>query len=280
MRVSYAAQHPVRRRPPPFALGFVVLLLAVAALPQAFGVADPLRQNLAVTFTSPGIAYPMGTDHLGRDVMSRVVHGTRTSVLVGLVSVALALSVGCVAGLFAAFRGGLSAALIMRSADAALAMPAVLLALAVGASVGPSVLNVILIISFVFWPIFARIVFLEARGLRERDFVLAAVSCGSSLATILRRHILPHVATTLVVLATIQLAAAMLLEAILSFLGVGVPPPTPSWGGMVADGRSYVTIAWWVVAFPSLAIMLTCLSFNLLGDWLRDRLDPRSGGLR
>lgn len=280
MRVSYAAQRPVRRHPPSFALGFVLLLLAAAAVPQAFGVADPFRQNLAVTFTPPSLAYPMGTDHLGRDVMSRVVHGTRTSVLVGLVSVALALSVGCIAGLFAAFRGGVLAALIMRSADAALAMPAVLLALAVGASVGPSVLNVILIISFVFWPIFARIVFLEARALRERDFVLAAISCGSSLVTILRLHILPHVATTLVVLATIQLAAAMLLEAILSFLGVGVPPPTPSWGGMVADGRSYVTIAWWVVAFPSLAIMLTCLSFNLLGDWLRDRLDPRSAGLQ
>ncbi len=164
---------------------------------------------------------------------------------------------------------------IMRVADLSLALPGVLIALAVAATVGPSLINVVLIIAMLYWAQFARMVRGEALSVRERDYVHAARAIGCGPLRILWRHILPNVVNTIIVLATLEVAAAILLESTLSFLGVGVPPPTPTWGVMIAEGRSYVELAWWAVTFPGLALMLTVLSANLLGDVLRDRLDPK-----
>ena len=164
---------------------------------------------------------------------------------------------------------------IMRLTDTFLALPAVLIALAVAATIGPSLINVILIIGLVYWAQFARLVRGEALSVREREYVLAARVIGSPVLRIIRRHILPNVLNTIIVMITLQLASAILLESILSFLGIGIPQPTPSWGNMVADGRPYIAFSWWIVTLPGVAIMLTVFSVNLCGDWLRDRLDPK-----
>jgi peptide/nickel transport system permease protein len=253
--------------------------LAVALLAALFAgwlaPHDPNLGDLAEFLMPPSAEHPFGTDALGRDILSRVIYGGRVSLLVGVAAVGLAMVLGVLLGIVSAIAGGWLGEAIMRLTDLVLALPAVLIALAVAATVGPSLTNVILLIGFLYWAQFARMVRAEALSLRERDFVQSAYAVGCGPFRLLRLHILPNLVNTVIVLATLQVAAAILLESTLSFLGVGVPPPTPTWGTMVAEGRPYVELGWWVSTFPGIAIMATVLSINLLGDYLRDKLDPK-----
>jgi len=255
--------------------GFLMLVLFAAVFADFIAPYPPGQQNLANFMLPPGSEHWLGTDTLGRDVFSRLIYGSRVSLLVGVSSVGLAMTIGVLLGIISAMAGQVIGELIMRLTDLLLALPPVLVALAIAATVGPSLLNVILIISFIYWAQFARMVRGEALTLRERDYVQAAYAIGSGPLRLLWRHLLPNLVNTIIVLATLQVASAVLLESTLSFLGVGVPPPTATWGTMVADGRPYVELGWWTVTFPGLAIMLVVLSINLLGDVLRDRLDPK-----
>ncbi|WP_373085655.1 ABC transporter permease, partial [Sneathiella sp.] len=206
---------------------------------------------------------------------SRIIYGGRVSLIVGISSVVLAMVIGVLLGIMSAMMEGWVGEAIMRLTDLFLSLPSVLIALAVAATIGPSLLNVIFIIGSLYWAPFARMVRAEALSVRELDYVQSAYAIGSNPFRVLFQHILPNIINTIIVLASLQIAAAILLESTLSFLGVGVPPPTPTWGIMVADGRQYVELGWWTITFPGIAIMLTVLSINLLGDALRDFLDPK-----
>ena len=254
---------------------FLLLILLSAVLADVIAPYDPNQQDLANLLNGPTWQHIMGTDSLGRDVFSRILYGGRVSLLVGTVSVAFAMIIGVLLGIASAMVGGTIGEAIMRLTDLSLTLPGILIALAVAATVGPSLMNVILIISLLYWAQFARMARGEALSIRERDYVQAAYAIGCSPLRILWLHILPNLVNTMIVLGTLEVAAAILLESTLSFLGVGVPPPTPTWGIMIAEGRPYVELGWWSVTFPGLAIMATVLSVNLLGDTLRDRLDPK-----
>lgn len=259
---------------------FLLLVVLTAVFANVIAPYDPNMQDLAKPLLAPTLAHPLGTDALGRDVLSRMIFGSRISLLVGVSSVAVAMVIGVLLGIASAMIGGRSGEAIMRVADLSLTLPGILIALAVAATVGPSLTNVILIIALLYWAQFARMVRAEALSIRERDYVQAAVAIGCGPFRILRLHILPNLVNTIIVLATLEIAAAVLLESTLSFLGVGVPPPTSTWGSMVSEGRAYVELGWWVITFPGLAIMLTVLAVNLLGDVLRDRLDPKFSSRR
>ncbi len=254
---------------------FLVLVTLSAVFADFVAPYHPNQQDLANLLSPPSWDHIMGTDSLGRDVFSRMLYGGRISLLVGVVSVVVAMVIGVLLGIASAMIGGRLGDAIMRLTDLSLTLPGILIALAVAATVGPSLINVILIISLLYWAQFARMARGEALSIRERDYVQAAYAIGCSPLRILRLHIFPNLVNTMIVLATLEVAAAILLESTLSFLGVGVPPPTPTWGIMIAEGRPYVELGWWSVTFPGLAIMLTVLSVNLLGDTLRDRLDPK-----
>ena len=219
--------------------------------------------------------YPMGTDRIGRDILSRIIHGAKISLSISLVGIFLGGFIGTMLGLLAGYFRGWVDAVIMRLVDISLALPSILLALVLAASVGSSFQTVITVVAFVLWALYARQIRGEVLSLRERDYVARARVAGASNARIIFRDILPNVINTLTVLATLQVGSVIILEASLSFLGVGIPRPTPAWGLMVADGRDLIVSAWWIAFFPGLAITLTVLSLNLLGDWLRDRLDPK-----
>jgi len=255
--------------------GFLLLVLLAAIFADLLAPYDPNKQDLANLLSPPSWQHLLGTDTLGRDVLSRMIYGSRISLLVGISSVAVAMIIGVLLGIGSAMVGGRTGEAIMRLADLSLTLPGILIALAVAATVGPSLTNVILIIALLYWAQFARMVRGEALSIRERDYVQAAIAVGCGPMRVLRLHILPNLVNTVIVLATLEVAAAVLLESTLSFLGVGVPPPTPTWGSMVSEGRAYVELGWWVITFPGLAIMLTVLAVNLLGDVLRDRLDPK-----
>ena len=258
---------------------FIVAIIAVAALGAELIVPyDPGRQNLRDFLLAPTSTHLFGTDALGRDVFSRVVQGARVTLLVGLASVVLAGIIGVTLGLIAAVARPAIGEAIMRLVDTVLTLPAVLVALSVAATVGPSLINVILIIGFLYWAYFARMVRAEALSLREKEFIQAAIAIGCSPTRLVLVHLAPNLVNTVIVIGTLQLASAILLESTLSFLGVGVPPPIVTWGTMVAEARPYVSIAWWTVTFPGLAIMASVLATNLLGDRLRDSLDPRLRG--
>jgi peptide/nickel transport system permease protein len=259
-----------------------VVSLAILTVVIAFTLAaewiapfDPNGQNLSRFLQPPGAVHLMGTDALGRDIFSRIVHGSRITLLVGLASVTLAGSVGFTLGMLSAVLRPAIGEAIMRLTDTVLALPAVLIALAVAATVGPSLVNVILIIGFLYWAHFARMVRAEALAIRDMDFVQAALALGCSQTRLVLVHLAPNLINTVIVVGTLQIASAILLESTLSFLGVGVPPPAATWGTMVAEARPYIALAWWTVTFPGLAIMATVLATNLLGDRLRDALDPR-----
>jgi peptide/nickel transport system permease protein len=236
--------------------------------------------NLGGSFARTGAArgtleYPLGTDPNGRDVLSRIIYAAQISLIVGVTAVVIGGTVGVVAGLVSGYYGGWVDSVIMRIADVQLAFPFILLAIAIIAVMGGGLLNVIIVLGIGSWVPYARIVRGQVLSAKGQEYVLAARTLGALDAAILFRHILPNVVTPAIIIATFGVAAAIIGEATLSFLGLGIQAPTPTWGNMLADGRAYVSSAWWLATFPGLAIMLTVLSINVIGDWLRDYLDPR-----
>ena len=217
----------------------------------------------------------LGTDKMGRDILSRIIHGAKYAVIVSLSVIAVSGVIGVALGIVSAYVGGVTDSIIMRLVDIALSIPAILLALAIVASQGPSLKWVIIVIVCILWSRYARQVRGEVLGVRTQDFIDRARVSGCSHLRIILRHIFPNVMNTIVVLATLQIGFVIILESSLSFLGAGIPRPTPAWGLMVSDGRELIVTAWWVSFFPGLAILLVCLSLNLFGDWLRDHLDPK-----
>lgn len=222
----------------------------------------------------------LGTDHLGRDVLSRLLYGARVSLLVVATAVPVAATLGALAGLVAGYFGGWLDRVLMRLVDAQLAFPAILFAIFLAGLTGPSLRNVLVVFITFGWVMYARVIRSEVLSLTRRDFVVAATVVGASPVRVMVRHIAPNVLHLVVVLATLNVAVVILAEAALSFLGVGVPFTTTSWGGMISEGRSYVTLAWWLAAIPGAAIAVVALASNLLGDWLRDEMDPHLRGTR
>jgi peptide/nickel transport system permease protein len=229
-----------------------------------------------VLLENGNIRYLLGTDWQGRDVLSRIIVGTRVSLAVAAMCILVGGLAGSALGLLAGYCGGWIDALIMRSVDVSLAFPSILLALILAVTVGPSFWVVVTVLVFLIWARYARLVRGEVLSWKQRDFVALARVAGATSTRIVVIHILPNVVNSILVLSTLQVGWAILVEASLSFLGAGVPPPTPTWGGMISDGRNYVDTLWWISVFPGIAVILVVLSFNLLGDWLRDVLDPKA----
>ncbi len=270
----------LRRYPVASVAILLVVLIIPAALADLIAPHDPYQSYLRNRLQPPVFwggtwEFVLGTDRLGRCILSRIMHGARYALAISLVGIFLGAVLGTVLGLFAGYLRGWTDTIIMRLVDITFALPSVLLALALAAVWGPSFQAVILVVVFVLWASFARQVRAETLSLRERDFVARARVVGCGHGRILFRHIMPNVVNTVVVMATLQIGVVILLEATLSFLGIGIPRPTPAWGLLVADGRQLVVSAWWISFFPGMAILFTVLSINLLGDWLRDRLDPK-----
>ena len=259
----------------------VVLFVLAAALAPLVAPHDPLAQDLARRLKPPGYVDPrsgtfwLGTDGLGRDILSRLIEGARVSLLVGVCGALLSALVGTSLGMLAGYFGGWWDDLIMRVVDVWQAIPFTILAIAVVVILGPSLQNVILVLGVTSWVTYARVVRAETLAQRGSEVVLAARVIGARDTRILLRHILPQVAASVVVLGSLLIASMILFEASLSFLGLGVQPPTPSWGNMVLDGVEPIRVAWWVSFFPGIAILLAVMGINLVGDWLRDVLDPR-----
>jgi peptide/nickel transport system permease protein len=277
---------PRRRRPwlVVLGVGFVALLALVAAAAPLLAPEDPIRQSLRGRLSPPtwegtdGRAHLLGTDHLGRDVLSRVIYGSRVSLVIGFSAVLVGGILGSAAGLMAGFAHRRLDAIIMTLADAQLAFPFILLAIGIIAVLGPSFPTLVVVIGLSGWVSYARILRAQVLVVRSREFVEAIQALGGSFARIVLRHVLPNVLSSIVVIATLELARAIVLEATLSFLGLGIQPPTPSWGGMVQDGREYLDSAWWISTFPGVVLMVTSIVVSRTGDWLRDVLDPTLRG--
>jgi len=255
--------------------GIVLLLLAVALAGRNATPFDPLRIAPADKLLQPSFVHPFGTDDLGRDQLSRVVAGARISLLVGTLVLAIAMSVGVGLGLVAGYWGGWMDEVIMRTTDIFLSFPRLVLAIAIAATLGPGLYNAMVAVALSWWPWYTRLVRGQLLSLREHEFVQAALSLGAGRPRILVRHLLPNVGTTVVIQASIDFGYAILATASLSFIGLGAQPPTPEWGAIIAQARSYMIDAWWYPMFPGLAIFLAVLGFNLLGDAIRDAFDPR-----
>lgn len=271
-------------RNPSLAIGLAGVLLAagVAFLAPLLTPHDPLVSNLTARLTPPAWAsggsrdHILGTDQLGRDVLSRIIYGSRTSLLVGVSAVGIAATLGTAAGIIAGYRGGFVDEVLMRIADIRLNIPFVLLLITVLAIFGSGLRNIIILLALTEWVIYARVIRAETLGVREREFVAASRALGAKDGWIMRRHILPSVASLVVVLASVEVGQLILLESTLGFLGLGVPPPTPTWGNMLGEGREYLANAWWLATFPGLALTITVICLTLVGDGLRDWLDPHS----
>jgi peptide/nickel transport system permease protein len=257
--------------------GFVVVGLLVLSAIFADLVApySPVLIAMPERLQGPSWRHPFGTDDFGRDVLSRIVHGSRISLKVGAIAVGIAVAVGVVLGVAAGYIGGRTDSIIMRAMDVLLAFPAILLAIAIMAILGPGTVNVMIAIGIVYIPIFARVVRGSTLQVKANEFVEAARAMGASDGRIVRRHILPGTIDTIVVQVSLSLAFAILAEAALSFLGLGTQPPTPSWGSMLSSGREWIERAPWLTIFPGMAIFVTVLALNVIGDGLRDALDPR-----
>jgi peptide/nickel transport system permease protein len=253
----------------------IVLAMFILAVLAPFLAGDPGAINIAHRLQAPSLAYPLGTDDLGRDVLARILYGARISLLVGFVAVGIATSIGIVLGALSGYYGGWVDGLTMRFVDIMLCFPSFFLILAVIAFLEPSIWNIMIIIGLTGWMGVARLVRAEFLSLRERDFVVAARALGASDSRLIFRHILPNALSPILVSATLGVAGAILTESALSFLGIGVQPPTPSWGNMLIAGKQTLGTAWWLSAFPGLAILVTVLGYNLLGEGIRDALDPR-----
>jgi peptide/nickel transport system permease protein len=271
-----------RGRQLPWFAGAVLAALVLAAIfapalsPQSPTAGDITTKLIPPLWMEGGDPeHPLGTDRFGRDVLSRIIYGSRISLLVSIIAIGVAGTLGTALGLVAGYRGGLTDTILMRLTDVGLSLPTILIAVVMVAVSEPSFQNVILVIALLLWPRFARQIRGETLGIKEQDFVALAVVAGRSSAWIITRHIFPNVVPTLLVISTLQVGYVILLEGTLSFLGVGVPPPNPAWGLMIADGRGFLATAWWISLFPGLAMLLTVLAVNLMGDWLRDHLDPK-----
>ncbi|MBV8150976.1 MAG: ABC transporter permease [Candidatus Eremiobacteraeota bacterium] len=282
-----AARRPwyVRLRSEPAAIvgGVIILIVGFCAIFAPWlAPHDPNLQDLSRVTMPPmwmhggNSSFPLGTDNLGRCVLSRILFGARVSSLVGLSVVAIGGTIGVTAGMVAGYFGGLVDEVIARITDLQLAFPFLLLAVAIVAVIGPSLGTVIIVLGVTSWVQYVRVVRAETLSSREREYVIAASATGASRPRILLRHILPNIASAVIVLATFEVARTVILESALSFLGLGAPPTIPSWGSMLADGRQYIDTAWWLETFPGMAIMLAVLGVNLFGDGLRDVVDPHA----
>ena len=256
----------------------IVLFFLVAAFPALFTSQNPDRIDVATILQPPSAAHPLGTDDLGRDVLSRVVYGARVSMKVGFVAVGIATTIGLVIGLLSGYYGRWVDAVLMRLVDIMLCFPTFFLILSVIAFLSPSIVNIMAVIGLTGWMGVARLVRAETLSLKERDFVSAARAQGAGTLRIVFRHILPNALAPILVAATLGVAGAILTESALSFLGIGVQPPTPSWGNILTVGKNYIEFAWWLSLFPGLAILVTVLGYNLLGEGIRDAVDPRLKG--
>jgi ABC-type dipeptide/oligopeptide/nickel transport system permease subunit len=258
----------------------LLAIVASAILAPALAPHDPLQVNIRNRLAPPAWmakgdwAHPLGTDQVGRDLLSRIVYGGRVSLIVGIAAVLVASAIGVLLGLGAGYFGPRVDWTIMTLVNVMLTFPFVLLALAVIAVLGPSLQNMIVVLGVAGWPIYCRVVRAETRALREREFVLAGQALGMSHVRVVFRQILPNLISPIVVIATLQVAQVIILESFLSFLGLGIQPPTPAWGNMLGEGRVYMLNSWWIATFPGLAIFVTTLVINLMGNALRDWLDP------
>ena len=270
-----------RRRTALFGAIVIGVVVATALAAPWLSPFDPIAQDIGNRLKPPGWQdeggrlHPLGTDHLGRDLLARVIFGAQPALLVGFAAVMISGVLGMVTGLLGGYFGGPVDDILMRLADIQLAFPFILLAIAVIGVLGPSLPTIIVVIGVSSWVVYARVVRGAVLTLREREFVQAARALGGRDGRVLLRHILPNAFTPWLVVATLDMARVIVIESALSFLGLGVQPPTPTWGGMLADGRVYITTAWWLATFPGLAILFTVLGINLFGDGLRDTLDPR-----
>jgi peptide/nickel transport system permease protein len=270
-----------RRWPPVVPLAIVTVLLVCAILAPLLSPHSPLEGSLGERLAPPmGMdgakpGHYLGTDRHGRDTLSRLIYGARISLSVSVVGIVLTGTIGSFIGLLAGFLGGWVDTVLMRLVDISLSLPGILIAVLLSVVFEPSFTNVIIVVSFLLWPSYARLVRGEALALKHQEFVALARIAGCSSLTIMFRHIVPNLVPSILVLATLHVGYVIVLEAALSFLGVGLPPPTPSWGVMVADGRGLIEQAWWISILPGIAILVTVLSLNILGDWVRDRLDPK-----
>jgi len=261
-------------------MGCVVMLCVVVAALSAAWISphDPLKQDLSLRLKPPGWqeeggeVYWLGTDHLGRDIASRIIYGSRVSLAISVSAVFIAAFLGITIGLVTGYYRGWVDSIFMRLADVQLAFPFILLIIAVVAVLGANMRNIIVVLGITGWVVYARIVRSEVLSLREREFITAAKALGVSHFKILFTHLLPNVAASCIVIATLEMARMILMESALSFLGLGIQPPTPSWGGMLADGRAYLFVSWWFATFPGVALMITILGVNMMGDWLHDFL--------
>lgn len=256
--------------------GILVLFIFVVSILAPFlSPYDPSAIDVKNILTGPSFRHPLGTDDLGRDVLSRMIWGSRVSLKVGFVAVGIATFIGVLLGSIAGYYGGIFDTIIMRGIDIMLTIPTIFLILAVIVILEPSIWNIMLVIGLTSWMEPARLIRAEFLSLREREFVTAARGLGASDARIIFRHILPNGLSPILVSATMGVGAAILIESGLSFLGLGVQPPTPSWGSLLTAGKDNIEIAWWLSAFPGLAILLSVLGYNLLGEGIRDAFDPR-----
>jgi peptide/nickel transport system permease protein len=262
-------------------LSILTLVLIAALGGESLTPHDPNGLNLAAAFKPPfwqeggTVEYLLGTDNLGRDVLSRIIAGARVSAIVSLYAIVFSGAIGTMLGIIAGYFGGIVDMIIVRIAEIKMAIPGLALALIFSATMDPGLSTVIIVIVLTYWTWYARIIRSEILSLRERDYVAFAKVAGVGSLTIFFRHLLPNIFNTLIVLMTLQVGQVILFEASLSFLGLGIQAPDTSWGLMLADARQYITYAWWGITMPGIAIMLTCLSSNLTGDWLRDLLDPK-----
>ena len=253
----------------------MILIFGVAALFAPLLPTDPLHMDFDSPMQPPSLEHPIGTDSLGRDNLSRVIHGGRVSLQVGLLSMMIATVIGVTVGLVAGYFGGWTDSVLMRIVDAILAFPGLLLAILMVAVLGPSLRNAMLAIAVGFIPSFARITRANTLSIREKEFVESARALGAGPWRIMLKTILPNTMSPIIVQASLGMSYAILIEASLSFLGLGIQPPTPSWGYMLSAGREFITLAWWLTTFPGLAIFLVVLSWNFIGDGIREALDPR-----
>jgi len=256
----------------------IVLLILIAVSAPFVSPYDPLKQNYDELLLPPSTKHWLGTDDLGRDMLSRIIYGSRYALLIGVAIVMIEMAVGVTLGLIAGFFGGFIDTVIMRFVDIMLSLPMLVLGLAIAGALGGGLLNVILAIGVIGWVEFSRLIRGEVLSVRASTFIEATRAIGTSNFRILIRHILPNTAASIIVLATLMIPDAILTSAALSFLGIGAQPPTPEWGLILSSGRNYLSTAWWIATFPGLAIMLTVLGFNFLGDGLRDALDPKLRG--